>query len=147
MQEEKRRELGRPHRLPEVKVRHAVIETRTGKPRNGIRPKSGARLAGKLYRPRREGSRKLVGSQTGSQYCEHGKAVHIGKGPAKLRRQQRKLHPDKQDWTMKQTSLLGIANKADADDDETSQAGLRKFGHPKEGGWKVQVVVALAVTP
>ena len=38
-----------------------------------------------------------------------------GKGPAKLRRQQRKLHPDKQDWTMKPTSLRGIANKAASD--------------------------------
>jgi hypothetical protein len=53
--------------------------------------------------------RKLVGSQTGSYYSEHGRAVYMGKGPAKLRSQQRKLHPDKQDWTMKQTSLLGIA--------------------------------------
>lgn len=66
MLEEKRRELGRPHWLPEAKVRYAVIETRTGKPRNGIRPKPGARLPGKRYRPRREERRKRMGSQTGS---------------------------------------------------------------------------------
>jgi len=58
MQEEKRRELGRPQRLPEEKVGHAVIETQKGKPGNGIRPKPGASLPGKLYRPRREDSRK-----------------------------------------------------------------------------------------
>jgi retron-type reverse transcriptase len=39
----------------------------------------------------------------------------MGKGPAKLRSQQRKLHPDKKGWTMKQTSLLGIAKKAALD--------------------------------
>jgi len=66
MQEEKRRELGRPHRLPEAQVGHAVIETRKGKPGYRVRPKPGACLSGKLSRPRREGSRKLVGSQTDS---------------------------------------------------------------------------------
>jgi hypothetical protein len=66
MQEEKRRELGRPHRLPEAKVRHADIETRKGKPGDGVRPKPEASLPGKLSRPRREGRRKLLGSQTGS---------------------------------------------------------------------------------
>ena len=39
----------------------------------------------------------------------------MGKGPAKLRSQQRKLHPDRQGRFMKQTSLLGIANKAASD--------------------------------
>jgi hypothetical protein len=66
MQEEKRRELGRPQRLSEAKVRHAVSETQKGKPGNGIRPKPQARRPGKLSRPRREGGRKLLGSQTGS---------------------------------------------------------------------------------
>jgi hypothetical protein len=66
MQEEKRRELGRPHRLSQVKVRHAASETRKGKPGYGVRPKPAAALAGKRYRPRREDRRKLVGSQTGS---------------------------------------------------------------------------------
>ena len=33
-----------------------------------------------------------------------------------------------------------------ADEDEEDSVGLRKFGHPKEGGWAPQVVVALAVT-
>jgi len=66
MQEEKRRELGRPHRLPEAKVGHAAIETQKGKPGDRVRPKPKARLPGKLFRPRREGSRKLLGSQTGS---------------------------------------------------------------------------------
>ncbi len=47
MQEEKRRELGRPHRLPGEQVRHAVIETRRGKPRDGIRPKPEADQPGK----------------------------------------------------------------------------------------------------
>ena len=66
MQEEKRRELGRPHRLPEAKVGHADIATQKGKPGNGVRPKPEAGLLGKLSRPRRKGSWKLLGSQTGS---------------------------------------------------------------------------------
>jgi RNA-directed DNA polymerase len=41
--------------------------------------------------------------------------VHIGKGPAELRSQQRKLQPDKQSRLMKQPSLLGIAKKAASD--------------------------------
>jgi hypothetical protein len=44
------------------------------------------------------------------------------------------------------TTASFTLDEADVDDDETPQAGLRKFGHPKEGGWKVQVVVALTVT-
>lgn len=32
------------------------------------------------------------------------------------------------------------------DDDEGDSAGIRKFGHPKGGGWAPQVVIALAVT-
>jgi transposase len=44
------------------------------------------------------------------------------------------------------TTASFTLDEADVDDDETSQTGLRKFGHPKEGGWKVQGVVALAVT-
>ncbi len=44
------------------------------------------------------------------------------------------------------TTASFTLDEADGDDDETAQAGLRKFGHPKGGGWKVQVVVALAVT-
>ena len=39
----------------------------------------------------------------------------MGKGPAKLRSLQRKLHPDAKDWVMKQTSLRGIANRAASD--------------------------------
>jgi len=39
----------------------------------------------------------------------------MGKGPAKLRSLQRKLHPDTKGWTMKPTSLRGIANKAASD--------------------------------
>ena len=39
----------------------------------------------------------------------------MGKGSAKLRSLQRKLHPDTKGWTMKQTSLRGIANKAASD--------------------------------
>jgi RNA-directed DNA polymerase len=39
----------------------------------------------------------------------------MGKGPAKLRSLQRKLHPDAKDWAMKQTSLRGIANRAASD--------------------------------
>lgn len=34
----------------------------------------------------------------------------------------------------------------EADGDEDCEEGLRKYGHPKEGGWAPQVVVALAVT-
>jgi RNA-directed DNA polymerase len=41
--------------------------------------------------------------------------MYIGKGPAELRSQQRKLHPDTKGWSMKQTSLLGIAKKAASD--------------------------------
>ena len=66
MQEEKRRELGRPHRLPEAKVGHADSETQKGKPGDGVRPKPKACLPGKPDRPRREAGRKLLGSQTGS---------------------------------------------------------------------------------
>ncbi len=44
------------------------------------------------------------------------------------------------------TTASFTLDEADGDDDETQQAGLRQFGRPKEGGWKVQVVVALAVT-
>jgi len=66
MQEDKRRDLGRPHRLRQAKVGHAVIETRTGKPRHRVRPKPGARRPGKRYRPKREGRRQRMGSQTGS---------------------------------------------------------------------------------
>ncbi len=36
----------------------------------------------------------------------------MGKGSAKLRSLQRKLHPDTKGWIMKQTSLPGIANRA-----------------------------------
>lgn len=32
------------------------------------------------------------------------------------------------------------------DEDEGDEAGIRKFGHPKAGGWAPQVVIALAVT-
>jgi group II intron reverse transcriptase/maturase len=39
----------------------------------------------------------------------------MGKEPAKLRSQQRQLQPNKKGWSMKQTSLLGIANKAATD--------------------------------
>jgi RNA-directed DNA polymerase len=39
----------------------------------------------------------------------------MGKGPAKLRSLQRTLQPDTKGWTMKQTSLRGIANKAASD--------------------------------
>ena len=39
----------------------------------------------------------------------------MGKGPAKLRSLQRKLHPDTKGWTMKPTSLQGIANRAASD--------------------------------
>jgi len=39
----------------------------------------------------------------------------MGKGPAKLRSLQRKLHPDAKGWAMKQTSLRGIANRAASD--------------------------------
>ena len=39
----------------------------------------------------------------------------MGKWPAKLRSLQRKLHPDTKGWTMKPTSLRGIANKAASD--------------------------------
>jgi RNA-directed DNA polymerase len=39
----------------------------------------------------------------------------VGKGPAKLRSLQRKLPPDTKGWTMKPTSLRGIANKAASD--------------------------------
>ena len=39
----------------------------------------------------------------------------MGKGPAKLRSLQRKLHPDTKDWIMKPTSLRGIANRAASD--------------------------------
>ncbi len=39
----------------------------------------------------------------------------MGKGPAKLRSLQRKLHPDTKGWSMKPTSLRGIANKAASD--------------------------------
>jgi len=39
----------------------------------------------------------------------------MGKGSAKLRSLQRKLHPDTKGWTMKQTSLQGIANRAASD--------------------------------
>jgi RNA-directed DNA polymerase len=39
----------------------------------------------------------------------------MGKGPAKLRSLQRILHPDTKGWTMKPTSLRGIANKAASD--------------------------------
>ena len=66
MLEEKRRELGRPHRLPEAKIRHADIETQKGKPGDRVRPKPKACLLGKPDRPRREAGRKWLGSQTGS---------------------------------------------------------------------------------
>ena len=39
----------------------------------------------------------------------------MGKGPAKLRSLQRKLHSDTKGWSMKPTSLRGIANKAASD--------------------------------
>ncbi len=39
----------------------------------------------------------------------------MGKGSAKLRSLQRKLHPDAKGWAMKQTSLWAIANKAASD--------------------------------
>ena len=39
----------------------------------------------------------------------------MGKGPAKLRSLQRKLHPDAKGWIMKPTSLQGIANRAASD--------------------------------
>jgi RNA-directed DNA polymerase len=39
----------------------------------------------------------------------------MGKGSAKLRSLQRKLHPDTKGWSMKPTSLQGIANKAASD--------------------------------
>ena len=39
----------------------------------------------------------------------------MGKGPAKLRSPQRKLHPDMKGRSMKPTSLRGIANKAASD--------------------------------
>ena len=39
----------------------------------------------------------------------------MGKGPAKLRSLQRALQPDTKGWTMKPTSLQGIANKAATD--------------------------------
>ena len=39
----------------------------------------------------------------------------MGRGPAKLRSLQRKLYPDTKGWSMKQTSLRGIANKAASD--------------------------------
>ena len=39
----------------------------------------------------------------------------MGKGPAKLRSLQRKLHPDTKGWSMKPTSLRAIANKAASD--------------------------------
>ncbi len=39
----------------------------------------------------------------------------MGKGPAKLRSLQRKLHPDTKGWIMKPTSLQGIANRAASD--------------------------------
>lgn len=39
----------------------------------------------------------------------------MGKGPARLRSPHRKLHPDMKVWTMKQTSLRGIANRAASD--------------------------------
>ena len=39
----------------------------------------------------------------------------MGRGPAKLRSLQRKLHPDTKGWSMKPTSLRGIANKAASD--------------------------------
>jgi RNA-directed DNA polymerase len=39
----------------------------------------------------------------------------MGKGSAKLRSLQRKLHPDTKGWIMKQTSLQGIANRAALD--------------------------------
>jgi RNA-directed DNA polymerase len=39
----------------------------------------------------------------------------MGKGPAKLRSLQRTLHPDTKGWSMKPTSLQGIANKAASD--------------------------------
>ena len=41
--------------------------------------------------------------------------MYKGKGPAKLRSPQRKLHPDTKGWAMKQTSLRAIANKAASD--------------------------------
>ena len=44
------------------------------------------------------------------------------------------------------TTASFTLDEADADDTETQEKGFRKFGPAKEGGWKVQVVVALAVT-
>ena len=41
--------------------------------------------------------------------------MYRGKGPAKLRSLQRTLHPDTKGWTMKPTSLQGIANRAASD--------------------------------
>ena len=41
--------------------------------------------------------------------------MYLGKGPAKLRSLQRKLHLDTKGWIMKQTSLQAIANKAASD--------------------------------
>ena len=41
--------------------------------------------------------------------------MYKGKGPAKLRSLQRTLHPDTKGWTMKPTSLQGIANRAASD--------------------------------
>jgi hypothetical protein len=37
------------------------------------------------------------------------KAMCMGKGPARLRNPQRKLHPDMSGWAIKQTSLREIA--------------------------------------
>ncbi len=113
-----RREASRTWEAPSApggKVRYAVIEAHNGKPRTGTRPRPKRYVPGKLDRPRREAGRKWLGSQTDSEYCEHGRAVYLGKGPAKLRSQQRKLHPDRQGRFMKQTSLMGIANKAASD--------------------------------
>lgn len=41
--------------------------------------------------------------------------MHTGKGSAKLRSLQRKLHPDTKGWSMKPTSLQGIASRAASD--------------------------------
>ena len=41
--------------------------------------------------------------------------MHRGKGSAKLRSLQRKLHLDTKGWIMKQTSLQAIANRAASD--------------------------------
>ena len=44
------------------------------------------------------------------------------------------------------TATFTIDEEDEDDIEEDGDVGLRKFGLPKEGGWSVQVVVALAVT-